>query len=142
MSMTVEEQKRAYNKRPFGESVHNFSSEEATSAVKKRWNAITAEDNEVRKRFRSELTLEAGMEELARLRKVCELAASELNQRMNSAGEKCDICGREFDGRTRPVQVSAKRDPETGVLYNKFYCSVICLQEKNRKELGLKALIK
>lgn len=142
MSMTVAEQKRAYNKRAFGDSAHNFSPEEASHAAKKRWDAIAAEDNDVRKRFRTELTLEEGMEELARLRKVCELAASELNQRMNAAGEKCDICGREFDGRTRPVQISAKRDPATGVLYNKFYCSIICLQQKNKRELGLEALIK
>lgn len=122
---------------------HEFNSAEAKAAIAKRWEAHKANETEIRKRYRELLSVEDGMTELASLRRVCEWAASELNQRMNGGGEKCDICGRVFDGdRVKPVQISAKRDAATGVLYNKFYCSILCVQQKNKRELGLEASIK
>src|SRR5271170_1826611 len=118
---------------------HEFTSAEAKSAISKRWDAAKATEGDTRKRYR-ELPIEDAMEELAAIRRVGEWAALEINQRMNGGGEKCDICGTIFDGdRRKPVQISAKRDPATGVLYNKFYCSILCVQQKNKRDLGLEA---
>src|ERR1700744_3948990 len=113
-------------KRSYVKKSHQFTPTEAKAAIGKRWDAVAAEEGEIRTRYKSELTVDEGMAELAKIRRVCEIAASEINQRMNAAGEKFDICQMEFDGiRVRPVQISAKKDPATGVLYNKFYCSIL-----------------
>src|ERR1700722_15964350 len=121
---------------------HEFTPTEAKAAISKRWDAAKATESDTRKRYR-EMPVEEAMEELAGLRKGCEWAALEINQRMNGGGGRGDICGTVFDGdRRKPVQISAKRDPATGVLYNKFYCSILCVQQKNKRDLGLEASIK
>lgn len=127
---------------PRGIPKTHFTSETATAAVTKRWDAVTASEGEIRSRFR-ELSIPEALEELAKIRKVSEIAATEINQRMNNAGEECHICQTKFDGRTkRPMLTEPFRDPDTGVMVNRFYCSIVCVQRRNKEKLGLEAMIK
>lgn len=110
--------------------------------VEMRWDATRADENSIRRRYKSELTVEAALAELAQLRRLCETAGYEINQRLNHVDQKCASCGNPMDGRRAPTMIEPVRDPETGTISNNFYCSIICVQRRNMKKLGREELIK
>jgi hypothetical protein len=113
-----------------------------TALVQQRWDAVKADEASVRSRYRTELELPAALAELAALRKTCEIAAGEINQRTDGSGQKCASCGSLMDGRRAPTMIEPVRDPATGTLSNNYYCSIICVQRRNLKKLGREELIK
>lgn len=113
-----------------------------TKLVEMRWDATRADENSIRRRYKSELTIEAALAELAQLRRLCEMAGYEINQRLNHVDQKCASCGNPMDGRRAPTMIEPVRDPETGTISNNFYCSIICVQRRNMKKLGREELIK
>jgi hypothetical protein len=113
-----------------------------TELVQQRWDAVKADESSIRSRYRNELSVADALAELAALRKLCEIAATEVNQRLNHAGQKCKSCGAVMDSRKAPVMTEPMFDVATGTYYNNFYCSIICVQRRNLKKLGREELIK
>ena len=118
-----------------------------TALVQQRWDAVKADEASVRSRYRPALyrvgKLPAALAEAqAALRKTCEIAAGEINQRTDGSGQKCASCGSLMDGRRAPTMIEPVRDPATGTLSNNYYCSIICVQRRNLKKLGREELIK
>lgn len=113
-----------------------------TELINHRWDAIRADEHSIRDRYGKELSVEDALTELAALRKLCEMAAGEINARLNHVDQKCESCGAKMDGRRPPTMIEPFRDPLTGTVHNKFYCSIICVQRRNAKKLGREDLIK
>lgn len=113
-----------------------------TKLVEARWDATRADENSTRQRYRTVLTVEDALSELAALRKLCEIAGYEINQRLNHVDQKCASCGRPMDPRKAPTLIEPVRDVATGTLSNNFYCSIICVQRRNLAKLGREELIK
>lgn len=107
-----------------------------------RWDATRADENSIRGRYKTDLTVEAALAELAQLRKLCEIAGHEINQRLNHVDQKCASCGVAMDGRRPPTMIEPVRDPATGTLSNNFYCSIMCVQRRNLKKLGREEMIR
>jgi hypothetical protein len=113
-----------------------------TALVNMRWDAAKADENSIRRRYGKELTVPDALEELAALRKTCEIAGHEINQRLNHVDQVCASCGAKMDGRRPPTMIEPVRDAATGTLSNNYYCSIICVQRRNMKKLGREELIK
>lgn len=113
-----------------------------TELVEMRWDATRADEGSIRHRYREDLTVEDALAELAKLRRLCEMAATEINQRLNPQDQKCASCGRPMDPRRPPTMTEPMRDPATGTYYNNFYCSILCVQKRNKLRLGREDLIK
>lgn len=113
-----------------------------TALVQHRWDATRADESSIRNRYRKELSVEDALTELAALRKLCEIAGGEINQRLNHVNQKCASCGATMDGRRPPTMIEPVRDAATGTLSNNYYCSIICVQRRNAKKLGREDLIK
>jgi hypothetical protein len=113
-----------------------------TKLVEARWDATRADETAIRTRYRETLTLEEALAELAQLRKLCEMAGYEINRRASPSGQKCASCGKLIvEGRTHTM-TEPVRNPDTGLVTNNFYCSIICVQTRNKIKYGREELIK
>ena len=113
-----------------------------TALVEMRWDATRADEHQIRDRYGAKLTVEEALAELARLRRLCEMAAYEINQRLNHVDQKCASCGNLMDGRRPPTMIEPVRDLDTGTMSNNYYCSILCVQKRNLRKLGRQDSIK
>lgn len=113
-------------------------SKRASEVAKAGWILVEAKEAEVRKHFQS-LPVEEGLQLLATARKHLEIAAYELNQRIEAGAkvERCSGCGKTLEevGRSMWIMQGATRDPETGLDVPYRYCHVQCVRERNRRLL-------
>ena len=114
-------------------SAHSAAAATMTAA----WLSLTATELEVRKYFRS-ISVPSGLEALAKMRKQCDLAAAELQQRMDDGNkERCTGCGKTLE-ETRKSQwlmMGSDMDPETGVPVPYRFCGPLCIRERNKERM-------
>jgi hypothetical protein len=109
----------------------------AAATVTAAWLSLSATEMEVRKSFRS-VPVPSGLEALAKMRKQCDLAAAELQQRMDDNNtERCSGCGKTLEEvrKTQFIMQGSEVDPETGVPMPYRYCGVQCVRERNREKM-------
>jgi hypothetical protein len=109
----------------------------AAATVTAAWLSLSATEMEVRKYFRS-VPVPSGLEALAKMRKQCDLAAAELQQRMDDNNtERCSGCGKTLEEvrKTQFIMQGSEVDPETGVPMPYRYCGVQCVRERNREKM-------
>lgn len=109
----------------------------AAATVTAAWLSLSATEMEVRKYFRS-VPVPSGLEALAKMRKQCDLAAAELQQRMDDNNtERCTGCGKTLEEvrKTQFIMQGSEVDPETGVPMPYRYCGVQCVRERNREKM-------
>ena len=105
----------------------------------KRWKMAEQTDSEIREHFQS-VQLGQGFEELYRMRQQMEIAAGILEGRnsVETKGEFCANCKKEFNQSVRPYTVETRKDPKTQIVSNTFFCSLGCQvavkREVNRPE--------
>ena len=110
-----------------------------TMAVQARWAAERGSEEEIREYFKKNVSIEAGLELLARMRENCKVASYELNARLtaDSNKDRCLFCG----GPKRPNRqwalVRPYRDPTTLLELNHFFCSIECVALMNRRDNGV-----
>ena len=113
-------------------------SKRASEVARAGWLAFEATENQVRQHFHS-IAVTEGMSLLAQARKNIEIAAFELNQRIEETTrvERCTGCGKtlEESGRSMWMMQGAERDQNTGLDMPYRYCNVMCIRERNRKKL-------
>lgn len=115
----------------------------AKTAVAAAWLLKEASEAQVRKHFRSEISKEAGLELLARMRSLCDMAAAELQNRIDeSKRERCSGCGKTLEeaGRSMWLSQGSDLDSETGLPVPYYYCGPMCVRERNRGKMLPKEL--
>jgi len=114
----------------------------AAATVAAAWLSLEAKEIEVRKYFR-QVEVHSGLELLAKMRKQCDMAASELQQRMDEGNtERCTGCGKTLEEarKSQWIMSGAEVDPETGVPMPYRFCGVLCVRERNREKMLPKEL--
>lgn len=90
-----------------------------------------------RLRYREQLTKTQALEELAKLRAIAQLAAEEINQRLQPEEDECMQCGKIMPSGGKPIQMVIVRDAATGTAQTKVLCSIECVRQYNRGKMGL-----
>jgi hypothetical protein len=106
------------------------------------WLSLEAKEIEVRQYFKS-IPVPSGLEMLARMRKQCDIAATELQQRMDEGNtERCTGCGKTLEEvrKAQWVMMGSDMDPDTGVPVPYRFCGPLCVRERNRKNMLPKEL--
>lgn len=113
-------------------------SKRAAEVAKAGWLMLDATEVEVRSHFRS-VPVPEGLSLLAQARKQIEIAAFELNQRIEEGVrvERCTSCQKTLEqvGRSFWAMQGAENDPETGTMVPYRYCSPMCVRERNRRKM-------
>lgn len=103
---------------------------------------IHLEDARIRLRYRNQLDVQEALSELARIRRISELASEEINTRLQPKEDSCMICGSVIPKGRAPIQPVVQRDPGTGTIQTFYLCSVECVRQHNKRKMGLAELIK
>lgn len=106
------------------------------------WLSLSATELEVRKYFRS-ISKDSGLEMLAKMRRQCDLAATELQQRIDdNLTERCSGCGKTLEEvrKTQWIMQGSDVDPDTGVPMPYRFCGPMCVRERNREKMLPKEL--
>lgn len=103
---------------------------------------LHAPDTVLRDRYAHTLDKNEALKELARLRKICEIAAMEINQRLVPDESKCYICSRELPAGFKVCMMVNVRDDQTGTISTHPLCGIDCVKQWNRKKMGLAELVK
>jgi len=114
-----------------------YARDAAQATVTASWLTLDAKEIEVRKYFR-ELDVPSGLEILAKMRKQCDLAAGELQQRIEqNKVERCSGCGKTLEEvrKTQWIMQGSDVDPETGVPMPYRFCGPMCVRERNREKM-------
>lgn len=109
----------------------------AAATVAAAWLSLEAKELEVRKYFRS-ITVASGLEMLAKMRRQCDLAAGELQQRIDTGNlERCTGCGKTLEEARKStwIMMGSDVDSETGVPVPYRFCSPICVRDRNREKM-------
>ena len=109
----------------------------AAATVMAAWLSLSATELEVRNYFRA-IEVRSGLEELAKMRHQCDLAAQTLQQRMDDGNmERCTGCGKSLEEvrKTQFLMQGSEVDPETGVPMPYRYCGPQCIRERNREKM-------
>ena len=124
-----------------GSAAASLSPRDPYSAVRAAstaaWLSLTATELEVRKYFRT-LPVASGLEVLAKMRKQCDLAAGELQNRIDDGNtERCTGCGKTLEEarKTQFILQGADVDPETGLPMPYRFCGPLCVRERNREKM-------
>ena len=107
------------------------------AAATAAWLSLTATELEVRKYFRS-LPVQSGLEILAKMRKQCDLAAGELQNRIDEGlTERCTGCNKTLEEARKShwIKQGADTDPATGVPVPYRFCGALCVRERNRDKM-------
>jgi hypothetical protein len=96
----------------------------------------------IRLRYREQLNKSDALQELAKLRTICQWAAEEINQRLVPDEEECMICGTKMAPGQKPAMMTIVKDPDTGTIQSRVLCKLECIREYNRTKMGLAELIK
>ena len=114
----------------------------AAATVTAAWLSLSATELEVRKYFRS-LPVPSGLEMLAKMRKQCDMAAGELQQRMDEGNtERCTGCDKTLEEchKSQWLMQGSDMDADTGVPVPYRFCGPLCVRERNRKNMLPKEL--
>ena len=109
----------------------------AAATVMAAWLSLSATELEVRNYFLA-IEVRSGLEELAKMRHQCDLAAQTLQQRMDDGNmERCTGCGKSLEEvrKTQFLMQGSEVDPETGVPMPYRYCGPQCIRERNREKM-------
>ena len=124
-----------------GSAAASLSPRDPYSAVRAAstaaWLSLAATELEVRKYFRT-LPVASGLEVLAKMRKQCDLAAGELQNRIDDGNtERCTGCGKTLEEarKTQFILQGADVDPETGLPMPYRFCGPLCVRERNREKM-------
>lgn len=111
-----------------------------SAAVKSRWAAEKATENDLRQLF-AQIAIDEGMQLLAKMRQNSEIAAQVLNQRItgDAAREKCKTCDGPMKGRDWMLR-RPHRDPTTQGIITDVFCCVSCVALENQKTQGVLAV--
>jgi hypothetical protein len=96
---------------------------------------------EIKHRYSLDLQTGQALQELSDLRRICEQAAMEINNRLKPEEEECFICHSKVPIGTKFTQFVNIKDHKTGTSQNKILCSIPCVQEYNRRYRGRAALV-
>ena len=114
------------------------NSKRASEVAKAGWLMVDATSEQVRKHFKT-ISVAEGLSLLAKAREHLEIAAFELNQRIEEGvyRERCSGCGKTLEeiGRAMWIMQGAERDAKTGLDIPYRYCSPMCVRERNRRKL-------
>lgn len=94
-------------------------------------------DTLVRARYSSTLDKNEALSELARLRRICEMAAEEINTRLIPDESKCMICGRELAPSQKVCMMANVKDEASGIVTTHPICSLECVRQYNKRRMGL-----
>jgi hypothetical protein len=88
------------------------------------------------------MSLEQAVKTLADMRADMQQGAEIIQSRLSAqkGADRCVVCGKEITG--NPTSIETIRDPETALMYNKFYCSAECVARKQQGLTGVLALQK
>jgi hypothetical protein len=117
-----------------------FSAPQAAMAA--AWLSLSATEMEVRKYFRA-ISVQSGLELLAKMRRQCDLAAESLQQRMDEGNtERCTGCGKTLEEAKKSgwLMIGSDVDPSTGVPMPYRFCGPMCVRERNREKMLPKEL--
>lgn len=109
----------------------------ANTAVAAAWLSLEAKEIEVRRYFK-QISVDSGLEMLARMRKQCNLAAETLQQRMDEGNlERCSGCGKTLEEarKSQWLMQGSEVDPQTGVPMPYRFCGPMCVRERNREKM-------
>ena len=109
----------------------------AAATVTAAWLSLEAKEIEVRQYFR-QLPVTSGLEMLARMRKQCDLAAGELQQRIDLGNtERCTGCDKTLEEarKSQWIMQGSEVDPDTGVPLPYRYCGPQCVRARNREKM-------
>ncbi len=107
------------------------------AAATAAWLSLSATELEVRQHFR-QVSVAAGLETLAKMRKQCDLAAETLQGRMDESNmERCTGCGKTLEEvrKTQWIMQGSEVDPETGVPMPYRFCTPMCVRARNREKM-------
>ena len=103
---------------------------------------LHAPDSVLRDRYRSGLDKDEALRELARLRKISDIAGTEINQRLVPDERTCLICKTTLpEGRKVTMMINVK-DDATGTISTHPLCSIECVKQWNKVKMGLAELVK
>lgn len=110
-----------------------------TAAVKARWASERGTEEEVTRYFAHSVSIEAGLQLLARMRKNCELASYALNTRITADSDtnRCEFCHGRKKNRRQWALVRPFRDPTTQLIQNHYFCSIECVALMNQRNQGV-----
>ena len=114
----------------------------ARAAATAAWLTLDAKEIEVRKYFKS-VTVQTGLELLAKMRKQCDLAAETLQSRVDEGNtERCTGCNKTLEEarKSQWIMQGSEVDPETGVPMPYRFCGPMCVRERNREKMLPKEL--
>ena len=124
-------------------SINSRSAHSAAAAtVTAAWLSLEAKEIEVRRYFQS-ISVSSGLELLAKMRKQCDLAAAELQQRIDLGNtERCTGCGKTLEEVHKPqwIMMGSDVDVDTGVPVPYRFCGPLCVRERNREKMLPKEL--
>lgn len=109
----------------------------AAATVTAAWLSLEAKEIEVRQYFR-QLSVSSGLEMLVLMRKQCDLAAGELQQRLDEGNtERCTGCDKTLEEarKSQWIMVGSEVDPDTGVPMPYRYCGPQCVRARNREKM-------
>ncbi len=109
----------------------------AAATVAAAWLSLEAKEIEVRSYFKS-ISVQSGLEMLARMRRQCDLAAESLQQRMDEGNrERCTGCGKTLEEvhKNQWLMIGSDVDSETGVPVPYRFCGPMCVRERNREKM-------
>jgi hypothetical protein len=88
------------------------------------------------------MSLEQALRTLADMRADMQQGAQIIEQRLSKqkAEQVCVVCNKPIPG--NPTSIETVRDPETAIMYNRFYCSAECVARKNQSQYGILSLAK
>ena len=117
--------------------------EAARKLVRARWATEQAVRDDLTALFET-IDMAEGLELLAHMREMCELAARAIEKRRTeeTANTACVICGvtKAQMGNKNWRMVTSHRDPKTGTMFTDYFCSDMCVIEKNRQKYGVAAM--
>lgn len=114
------------------------------AAANARWAAEEAALEELTALF-SNLSLDEGLDLLARMRKNCEIAAKVLEARRTAnTNQRCKTCDKslqELREEGRPIKdwrmIRPRRDPTTNTIFTEVFCSDVCIALENKITHGI-----
>ena len=107
------------------------------AAASAAWLSLEAKEIEVRRYFQS-ISVSSGLELLAKMRKQCDLAAAELQQRIDLGNtERCTGCGKTLEEarKSQFIMQGSEVDSTTGIPIPYRFCSPMCVRERNREKM-------
>ena len=109
----------------------------AAATLAAAWLSLSATELEVRDYFRH-VPVHSGLEQLAKMRHQCNLAAETLQGRIDlSQTERCTGCNKTLEEarKSQWIMQGSDVDSDTGVPVPYRFCGPMCVRERNRERM-------